>query len=138
MSGVVERAKAALAGVTPGPWEHHIAPHEDSAETPAEYMANSLIGDGEPLHALTAPSPDPKFAYVVPALTGDGPTSAINAEFIAQSRTLVPELIEAVEMRDKVIQAMAEQLDLWLKNHPMTGPRQEAVAALILQAERLS
>lgn len=94
---IVDRAKAALAGVTPGPWTHHTAPSADSDETPAQYCANTLAGNGDPLHVLTAASPDPRFAYVVPALTGDGPTSAINAEFIAQARELVPELIAEVE-----------------------------------------
>lgn len=97
MSDVIGRAKAALAGVTPGPWAHHIAPSADSHETHAEYLAGTLIGTGEPLHVLTAQSPEPKFAYVVPATTGDGPTSAINAEFISAARSLIPELVAEVE-----------------------------------------
>lgn len=98
MSGdVVDRAKQALVGVTEGPWDHHIAPSEGSTETPAGYLALTLIGDGEPLHVLTAQSPEPKFAYVVPAVTGDGPTSAVNADFIAAARSLVPELVAEIE-----------------------------------------
>lgn len=98
MSGdVVTRAKAALEGITEGPWEHHVAPSDGSAETPAEYLANTLIGSGEPLHVLTARSPEPKFAYIVPAVTGDGPTSAVNAEFIAAARSLVPDLVREVQ-----------------------------------------
>lgn len=94
---ILDRARAALEGITDAPWTHHTAPSEGSTETHAEYLAGSLIGEGEALHVLTAASPDPKFAYVVPAVTGDGPTSNRNAEFIAAARDLVPELVAEVE-----------------------------------------
>lgn len=110
MNDIVDRANAALAGVTPGPWTHHIAPSENSDETPAQYCANTLVGNGDPVHVLTAASPDPKFAYIVPALTGDGPTSAINADFIAQARDLVPELIAEVERVRSACKALGEVL----------------------------
>jgi hypothetical protein len=97
MSDVVERAKAALEGITEGPWSHHISTEADTGETHEQYQANTLINSGEPLHVLTAPSSDPKFAYVVPAITGDGPTSDRNAEFIVAARSLVPELVAEVE-----------------------------------------
>lgn len=89
--------------MTPGPWAHRLAPHDYNPELPvatadkAQWQADTLIGDGKPLHVLIADSTDPKFAYIVPALTGDGPTSAINAEFIAAARDLVPELVAEVE-----------------------------------------
>ena len=97
MSDLVERAKAALEGITEGPWDHRTAPHPDSGETHAEYLAGSLINSGEPLHVLIAESAEPQFAYIVPAVTGDGPMSERNAEFIAAARTLVPELVAEVE-----------------------------------------
>jgi len=97
MSDLVERAKAVLEGITAGPWEHATAPHPDERATHAEWLAGTLIGEGEALHVLTAASDEPRFAYVVPAVTGDGPTSARNAEFIAAARTLVPELVAEVE-----------------------------------------
>lgn len=96
MSDVVERAKVALEGVTPGPWVHCTAPHPEEVSH-AEWLDGTLIGEGEPLHVITAASPDPKFAYIVPAVTGDGPTSAINAEFIAAAPDLVRELVAEVE-----------------------------------------
>lgn len=111
---LIERAKAALAGVTPGPWTHHTAPSEHSDETPAQYCANTLAGNGDPVHLLTASSPDPNLAYVVPALTGDGPTSAINAEFIAQARELVPALIAEVERVRGACKTLGKHLDATL------------------------
>lgn len=105
MDDVVARAKAALAGVTPGPWVHHIAPHGDDQATHAEWLAETLTGEGEQLHVLTAESTEPRFAYIVPAVTGDGPTSAINAEFIAAARSLIPELVAALEK----VKALAEE-----------------------------
>lgn len=99
MSDVVERAKAALEGVTPGPWEHRTAPHEadDSSAAHEEWLAGTLIRSGEPLHVLIAESNQPQFAYIVPAVTGDGPTSATNADFVAAARSLVPELVAEIE-----------------------------------------
>lgn len=91
---LIDRAKTALEGVTEGPWEHCVGPDD---ETPTEYSARTLTGSGEPIHVLIADSPDPKFAYIVPAITGDGPTSARNAQFIAAARTLLPELLAEVE-----------------------------------------
>lgn len=112
MSDIAERAKALLDGVTPGPWEHRIGPDD---ETHSEYCTKTLINSGEPLHVLIAESPDPKFAYVVPAITGDGPTSARNAEFIAAARTLVPELIAEVERLQSAAKTEVERLKARLK-----------------------
>lgn len=97
MSDIVDRAKASLEGVTEGPWQHCTAPSNDSDESHAEWLAGTLLGDGEALHVLIAESPDPKFAYIVPVVTGDGPTSARNAEFIAAARQLIPELVAEIE-----------------------------------------
>ncbi|MGX9669944.1 hypothetical protein [Mycobacterium sp. HM-7] len=100
---LTERTKAALEGVTKGPWRHCTAPSNDSDETHAEWLAGTLIGQGEELHVLIAESPDPKFAYIVPAVTGDGPSSSRNAEFIAGARQLVPELLaEVVKLRARI------------------------------------
>lgn len=93
---LIERTKAALDGITDGPWQHCTAPSNDSDETHAEWLTGTLIGGGEELHVLIAESPEPKFAYIVPAVTGDGPTSSRNAEFIAEARQLVPELLDEV------------------------------------------
>ena len=109
MSDVVEQAKAALEGVTDGPWEHRVGPDD---ETHAEYFNGTLSNSGEPLHVLIAPSTEPQFAYVVPAITGDGPGSARNAEFIAQARALVPELVAEVErLRATLFQIQEARVD---------------------------
>ncbi|MCG5431212.1 hypothetical protein LV457_02765 [Mycobacterium sp. MYCO198283] len=114
---IVTRAHQALEGITEGPWEHRTAPHRDDDEMPvsaadkAEWQNGTLIGDGEPLHVLIAASPDPEFAYIVPALTGDGPTSERNAEFIAAARTLLPELVAEVKrLRPRRVETV-EELD---------------------------
>jgi len=97
MSELLDRAKASLEGVTEGPWDHRIAPSNDSEESHAEWLAGTLCGEGRELHVVIAESPEPRYAYIVPAAVGDGPTSDRNAEFIAASRQLVPELIAEVE-----------------------------------------
>lgn len=104
MSELLDRARASLEGVTEGPWDHRTAPSNDGDESHAEWLAGTLLGDGEALHVLIAESPDPKFAYIVPVVTGDGPTSARNAEFIAAARQLVPELIDRLERVEALLQ----------------------------------
>lgn len=79
---------------TPGPWFRHTAPR-DSSETKAKWLADTCRGD-DPLQVLVSASDDPQFAYLVPALTGDGPTSIANAEFIAHARAEVPQLLAAL------------------------------------------
>lgn len=109
MSDIVTRARELLAGITPGPWEHRFSTPEDTGESHAEYQAGTLIGDGEPLHVLIAPSADPKFAYIVPAITGDGPTSSDNAEFIAAAPQLVADLTDGVEkLRQDYLKAIQD------------------------------
>lgn len=122
LTDLLARAKAALEGVTPAPWERRTAPYREDEELPvatadkAEYQTGTLIGDGEPLHVLIADSPDPKFAYIVPAITGDGPTSERNAEFIAAARTLVPELVAELERYQRGGRTLGEQLDRTLRD----------------------
>lgn len=97
---ITARARAALEGVTPGPWEHRTGPDD---ETPTEYFAGTLRGNNGPIHVLIAYSTESRYAYVVPAITGDGPASAKNARFIAAARTLVPELLgEVVDLQGRV------------------------------------
>lgn len=75
MSDVVERAKAALEGVTEGPWK-----------APATLL-------GTPCTTVFGNSQHVAYFH-----TGNRP----NAEFIAQARTLVPELVAEVERLRKV------------------------------------
>jgi hypothetical protein len=110
---LIGRAKAALEGITPCPWGHRIAPHDDEKVTHAEWLAKSLVDDGEALHVLIAESPEPeRYAYIVPAVTGDGPNSAKNADFIAAARDLIPELVSALEDAYKSIRALVEPCEV--------------------------
>lgn len=104
LAAIQARAEAA----SPGPWERAVAPAEGSPETHAEYLAGTLLGEGEPLHVLTCAPPRPEYTYGVPAVTGDGPTSRANAEFIAAARDDVPALVAAlVEARARQAQALS-------------------------------
>lgn len=81
-----------------GPWERRVAP--DDPATMADKSAwvdGTLRDNGEPIHLAIAAPPNDELAYVVPFLTGDGPTSRANAEFIAHARADVPALTLAVE-----------------------------------------
>jgi len=90
LDAITARSEAA----TPGPWEHLTAPAEDDTSSLAEWMADTLTG-GERLHVLTAAGQG-EYAYIVPALTGDGPAAPANADFIAHAREDVPALVTAV------------------------------------------
>jgi hypothetical protein len=94
----LDEIKTRAEAATPGPWNPAIAPHPDSAQTHAEYLVASLCNEGRPLWVAWAENPtDDGFAYVVPAVTGDGPTSEANADFVAHAREDVPWLIAEVE-----------------------------------------
>ena len=56
----LESIKKRLTAATPGPWAWASAPAEGSSETPAEYVANALTGDG-PLFVFDA-------EFIVPVL----------------------------------------------------------------------
>ncbi|AYQ99728.1 hypothetical protein PBI_MANDA_42 [Mycobacterium phage Manda] len=83
MSDVVERAKAALEGVTEGPWTFQ---HWGGQNQNGDY-AESILFDGAG-ESMTYGLPD-----------RDG-------EFIAQARTLVPELVAEVERLRCVIRCL--------------------------------
>lgn len=101
--GVVARLdelEAAWKAATPGPWTPATAPSEDSAETHAEYLTNALRPEnGHPLWVAWAPADGelhPGCDYVVPVVTGDGPTSEANARFVAAAHDVVPALLAVV------------------------------------------
>lgn len=88
-----EEAQALLDAATPGPWEACTAPHPDDERTPAEWMTSCLNGDG-PLWCVTAPNTrGDDLAYLVPAVTGDGPCSEAHAELIAAAPRLAAEVV---------------------------------------------
>lgn len=93
----VVRAREALDGITPGEWVARVALDEPSKEAHAEWMADTLGESGRPLSVVIAPSDDPSYAYVVPAVTGDGPRSATNAALIAAAPALVRDLVAEVD-----------------------------------------
>ncbi|WP_440221201.1 hypothetical protein [Dietzia sp. MNB45] len=93
LAAIRARADKALDG----PWERRVAP--DDPATMADKSAwvdGTLRDNGEPIHLAIAAPPNDELAYVVPFLTGDGPTSRANAEFIAHARADVPALVSAL------------------------------------------
>ncbi|ATN88655.1 hypothetical protein SEA_DEMSCULPINBOYZ_60 [Mycobacterium phage Demsculpinboyz] len=90
MSDVVERAKVALEGVAYGPWEF------DCSDEGMQAVGGPVVwlGDGDLGFRVEAHYQDDR-----------------NAEFVAQARTLVPELVAEVErLRPRVIETV-EELD---------------------------
>ena len=102
----LEPIKARLAAATPGPWAWASAPAEGSSETPAEYVANALTGDG-PLFVVWVPSTEGAAGgYVLTAVTGDGPHASFDAEFIGHA----PEDIRALLAEVKRLQAQIDEV----------------------------
>ena len=83
---------------TKGPWERRVGPREGvGIEQKAEYLRGTAADNGRPLQVLISASEDLACAYMVPAITGDGPRSEANAEFIAHAREDVPWLLGLVD-----------------------------------------
>ncbi|ASZ74453.1 hypothetical protein I5H97_gp079 [Mycobacterium phage Wachhund] len=93
MSDVVERAKAALEGVTEGPWETSV--HAMPGATVDEWYVREITHTFDPnMHRLNV--------LKVRGATHAArqccwPPTVADAEFIASARSLVPELIAEVE-----------------------------------------
>ncbi|AKY02893.1 hypothetical protein PHATNISS_83 [Mycobacterium phage Phatniss] len=90
MSDIVERAKAALEGVAYGPWEF------DYSDEGMQAVGGPVIwlGDGDLGFRVEAHYQDDR-----------------NAEFIAQARSLVPELIAEVELKSAQLAEWRAQYD---------------------------
>lgn len=98
MSDIVERAKAALAGTTAGPWG-----------TDGELIASELTVDGPGVTSYKHAVAEMETDYYAEEDAADGETYGddepwrsydqlrADAEFIAAARTLVPELVAEVE-----------------------------------------
>ncbi|GJJ22314.1 hypothetical protein [Mycolicibacterium mageritense] len=90
---VVERAKAALQGVTPGPWDTQV--HAMPGSTVDEWFVREVTHTPNPnFHRLNV--------FKVRGASHASreccwPPTDADAEFIAAARTLVPELIAEVE-----------------------------------------
>lgn len=101
MTAWLDDLDSARKRATPGPWTAATAPAEDSDETPAEYLTSALRPDeGRPLWVVWAAKVDGLHGddcdYVVPVVTGDGPASEENAQYLAAAHDAVPRLIAAV------------------------------------------
>jgi hypothetical protein len=102
---VMERAKSALEGVTPGPWGVDLFPHYDlddyERDNPGTLSEEELADRA--IYSVTGPNWEQ-----IARCSGDK-----NAEFIADAHTLVLELIAEVRtLTTKLAQAEAER-DSW-------------------------
>jgi hypothetical protein len=91
MSDIVERAKAALIGVTPGPWETRV--WAMPGHTVDEWFTREITGPNGEFHSLNVLKA--RWARHAGKQCCWPPTDA-DAEFIAAARSLVPELISAL------------------------------------------
>lgn len=81
----IDEIRERLDKATPGPWAFASAPAEESDETPADYLAGALTGDG-PLFVVWVPSTEGNpGGYVLTAATGDGPHASQDADLIANA-----------------------------------------------------
>jgi hypothetical protein len=108
---VLDRLDALRASTTAGPWTAATAPAEGSDETHAEYLTRALrLDKGNQLWVAWSPAPDGLHSdveYVVPVVTGDGPTSRANAEFVAATHGALPGLVAAL----RAVLHLADKLD---------------------------
>lgn len=107
---LLDRLEQAHAAASPGPWTAATAPAEGSDETAAEYLTNALRPDeGRPLWVAWAPKVDGLHDsdYVVPVVTGDGPTSEANARYVAEVHASLPALVSAL----RAVADLADELD---------------------------
>lgn len=106
--------KARADAATPGPWLPAVAPHTDDNVTKAQWLADTLDPDVDrPLYVTWAETDREDLSYIVPAVTGDGPRSSDNAEFIAAARTDVPDLLHEIDRlraaNDQLAQLLADR-----------------------------
>lgn len=94
----LDAIKARAEAATEGPWMYG-QPADDCEETCAEWMANTATDPDGPATGLwTAWTTCTSCTGVlITSITGDGPTSRENAEFIAHAREDVPMLVAEVE-----------------------------------------
>ncbi|AXH69201.1 hypothetical protein SEA_RYADEL_104 [Mycobacterium phage Ryadel] len=107
MSDVVARAKAALEGVTEGPWETRV--HAMPGATVDEWYVREITHTFDPsMHRLNV--------LKVRGATHAArqccwPPTVADAEFIASARSLVPELIAEVELKSAQLAEWRAQYD---------------------------
>ena len=104
MSDVVERAKAALEGVSRAPWKMGNRTHPDVVHTPNGCLWHPILGEIN---------------------------HRADGEFIAQARTLVPELVTEVERLRGQVRQMRRQTELFMED----GDRNRLTVALAVSDE---
>lgn len=108
MSELVEGAKAALEGITQGPWRHEIGEEHGETVHYVQWGIESSVG----------------------IFTGNYGAAGNDAEFIAASRQLVPELIAEIE---RLYDVIGQELDWFppgeapLVPRPTIGPQADVI-----------
>ena len=109
----LDRIDEYCSEATEGPWVTRSAPHPDEDISKGEYMTSCLADFLTSLMLVIpecddAPTVD---KYRVVSITGDGPTSGRNADFVAQARTDLPavvaELREARELLERLCDGLS-------------------------------
>jgi hypothetical protein len=99
MTDLRERLRVIHEQATPGPWEHGVVRDKTTAEH-VDHLRESLEKGGQTgaynLHGIYLQG-DEKII----ATSGNGPTSATNADAIATLRTLLPDILTALEELEK-------------------------------------
>ncbi|WP_301121100.1 hypothetical protein [Mycolicibacterium fortuitum] len=137
MNDIVQRAKTALEGTTEGAWS-------------VVYETPDDIGGGEPYpYAIHGPADHStldcdwlgeeykqQYGHEITEIVG---LSDFDAEFIAQARTLVPELVAEVERLRRQKSILAEQLRNIARaiSLPVGKDHDKGVADLVADNERL-
>jgi hypothetical protein len=137
LTALLDELDRLRAAATPGPWHPATAPAEGSDETHAEYLVNSLRPDeGRPLWVAWAEPADihdgDDVAYVVPVVTGDGPTSEANARYVAVLHDTAPRLTAAV----RAALALAAELEGDAERHRDAEPVSTDGLSRAITAER--
>jgi len=112
-----ERLRAALEGVTPGPWLHRLSVMADRYEIALELDGPSLV--------IVADTPDPEEAK-------------FNARFIALSREAVPTLLDTIERQAAEIERLRGALKRarrYVADLPVLGDADLAIIDAALTGE---
>lgn len=95
-----KQVREAEAKATPGPWVPRKEEYDSHAEM-SEALAKTISHGGHVLHYIGHQDP------IFPAMTGNGPTSKANAEFIAIAREAVPKALSRIEELEAALTEIA-------------------------------
>lgn len=93
LQAIRDRAEKA----TPGPWVYTQFPFEKYSDALNDQSKMLAQGISPVCYGATTPGTVGDPEYCTPAFTGNGPTSAPNADFIAHARTDIPKLLDEIE-----------------------------------------